>query len=337
MAKITLASILGGFASVVGINSRLQQVEDELNQKVLYRDNPIGEDNTMTSDLDMNGNDILNINAAQVDTFQVDDLTVDSITSLESDIGVATGTSLTLTGDLSADNIDASGIITTGGNRVMHALTAGSPNVTVTDNLDGTWEVDGAALGGGDVFLAGNQTFTGTNLFSGTLSTPNHSDVDTALTGLVNATATGRSFSTNGDDARLVGSDIYGNTTPTLDEEDHIYTRVGDTVQISGKFRVEGVNFSLPKVGDALLLHYNIDDILTDVGMDFTSGEAGGVATIEFHGAIANITDTVPARIRMNSSSSIMRMTNISNSHTTSSNVLAFTVSYAITMRCTPL
>lgn len=61
MAKITLSDILGSFASVVGINSRLQQVEDELNNKVLYRDNPIGEDNAMQNDIDMNGNSIVNI------------------------------------------------------------------------------------------------------------------------------------------------------------------------------------------------------------------------------------------------------------------------------------
>jgi hypothetical protein len=61
MAKITIPNILGMFLSVTGINNRLTQVEEEFNDKVLYRNNPGSEPNQMDNDLDMNSNDILNV------------------------------------------------------------------------------------------------------------------------------------------------------------------------------------------------------------------------------------------------------------------------------------
>jgi hypothetical protein len=56
LAKITLEDILAQFASQQGLNDRFQKIEDEFNNKVLYRD----EAGAMAVDLDMNGNTILN-------------------------------------------------------------------------------------------------------------------------------------------------------------------------------------------------------------------------------------------------------------------------------------
>lgn len=64
MAKITIDDIDSQFASTTAINSRFQQIEDELNNKVLYRNNPTGEANAMSNDLDMASNNILNGGAA---------------------------------------------------------------------------------------------------------------------------------------------------------------------------------------------------------------------------------------------------------------------------------
>ena len=64
MAKITLPDALGGFQSVALTNSNTQAVEDELNNKVLYRVNPEGEPNGMENLLDMNDNRIINVRAA---------------------------------------------------------------------------------------------------------------------------------------------------------------------------------------------------------------------------------------------------------------------------------
>ena len=64
MAKITLDGIVSGFKSVAKIISNFDSIEDNLNNKVLYRDNPEGEPNQMENELDMNSNRILNLPTA---------------------------------------------------------------------------------------------------------------------------------------------------------------------------------------------------------------------------------------------------------------------------------
>lgn len=61
MSKIELNTSIsdGGFSQ---INANFQLIEDELNQKVLYRNNPVGEPNSMNNtDLDMNGKKVFNL------------------------------------------------------------------------------------------------------------------------------------------------------------------------------------------------------------------------------------------------------------------------------------
>lgn len=59
MSKIDLDPITSGY-NLSKINANFQKVEDELNNKVLYRDSPTGEPNSMSSNLDMNNRSILN-------------------------------------------------------------------------------------------------------------------------------------------------------------------------------------------------------------------------------------------------------------------------------------
>jgi len=61
MAKVNLSDITSGYASVASLNATFNSIEDEFNNKVLYRNNPGGEPNQMESDLDLNGNDLLNV------------------------------------------------------------------------------------------------------------------------------------------------------------------------------------------------------------------------------------------------------------------------------------
>lgn len=60
MAKITFptATTLDYLSTV---NDNFQKVADEMNNKILYRNNPVGETNTMESDLDMNQRHIFNL------------------------------------------------------------------------------------------------------------------------------------------------------------------------------------------------------------------------------------------------------------------------------------
>ncbi len=60
MAKIELDNISSGY-NLSKVNANFQKIEDELNNKVLYRDVVEGEPNQLEVDVDMNGNRILNL------------------------------------------------------------------------------------------------------------------------------------------------------------------------------------------------------------------------------------------------------------------------------------
>jgi hypothetical protein len=66
MAKITISDIASGYASTTQLNNAFNALEAELNNKVLYRDNPAGEPNQMEGDLDMNGSKIINASDIEV-------------------------------------------------------------------------------------------------------------------------------------------------------------------------------------------------------------------------------------------------------------------------------
>lgn len=64
MSKVVLADTVSGYR-LTTINTNFQAIEGELNDKVLYRDNPDGEPNQMENTLDMNNNRIINLPAPQ--------------------------------------------------------------------------------------------------------------------------------------------------------------------------------------------------------------------------------------------------------------------------------
>lgn len=68
MSKIDLNPV----ATIVGINANFQKIEDELNNKVFYRDNPVGQPNTIQNDVDVNGKNLFNINQGYFDQIFID-------------------------------------------------------------------------------------------------------------------------------------------------------------------------------------------------------------------------------------------------------------------------
>jgi len=80
VAKIDLPTISSGYASNTTFNTTFTALENEFQQKVLYRNNPDGEPNSMQNDLDMNSNDINNVK----DITMTGDFTVDGVDYLAS-------------------------------------------------------------------------------------------------------------------------------------------------------------------------------------------------------------------------------------------------------------
>lgn len=66
MAKINISNLTSGFASTAALNTAFDALENELNNKVLYRNNTSGEANQMQQDFDMNGYKILNVADVEV-------------------------------------------------------------------------------------------------------------------------------------------------------------------------------------------------------------------------------------------------------------------------------
>jgi len=60
MSKITLDSVASGY-DLSKINNNFQTIHSELNDKVLYRDNPIGETNTLITAIDCNSKSLYNL------------------------------------------------------------------------------------------------------------------------------------------------------------------------------------------------------------------------------------------------------------------------------------
>lgn len=107
MSKVTLPDITSGY-NLSSINSNFQMVEDELNNKVLYRNSPAGEPNSMSSNLDMDSNRIINLPDAISDSEPVtlgQLIAVDSGDSLQLRADLADTSGANLIGDSSGGTV----------------------------------------------------------------------------------------------------------------------------------------------------------------------------------------------------------------------------------------
>ena len=119
MAKITLPTIASGYATTTQLNNAFDALETELQDKVLYRDNPAGEPNTMENDLDMNSNSILNVDDLECTTISVGG------TSLTAQVAAAAASATSAAGSATA----ASGSATS-------AASSAASAATIYDNFD---------------------------------------------------------------------------------------------------------------------------------------------------------------------------------------------------------
>lgn len=71
--KISLVKPVSGY-NLAAINDNFVKLEQELQEKVLYRDNPVGEPNAVITDIDMNGKRILNLSELQVGGVNISEL-----------------------------------------------------------------------------------------------------------------------------------------------------------------------------------------------------------------------------------------------------------------------
>lgn len=156
MAKIDLSDVVSGYASATKQNANNASVEDHLNNKVLYRDNPTGEANSMQQELDMNSNDITNAR-----TVSVASLTIGGV-------GVVPGTdTVTVPTASSIPNVAAGDIVATDVQAAIDELdsekvsVAGAETVTGDKTFSGSTELSGTTILSGQTTISGNLTTSG--------------------------------------------------------------------------------------------------------------------------------------------------------------------------------
>ena len=71
MAKINISNITSGYLSTAALNAAFDAIENELNNKVLYRVNTEGGPNQLEQDLDLNGFKILNASDIEINGVNV--------------------------------------------------------------------------------------------------------------------------------------------------------------------------------------------------------------------------------------------------------------------------
>ena len=119
MAKITLPTISSGYATTTQLNNAFDSIETELQNKVLYRNNPAGEPNTMQNSLDMNSNSILNVDDLECTTLSVGG------TSVTAQVAAA-----------AASAASASGSATAASGSATAAASSAASAATIYDNFD---------------------------------------------------------------------------------------------------------------------------------------------------------------------------------------------------------
>lgn len=76
MSKITVVDTASGY-NLAAINSNFDTIATHLNTKVFYRDNPVGEPNSLQQDMDFNGKNLLNGGSASFSALTVNGESID--------------------------------------------------------------------------------------------------------------------------------------------------------------------------------------------------------------------------------------------------------------------
>ena len=108
MAKITLNDITTEFRGQAQLNNNFTAIENEFQNKVLYRNNPTGEPNSMQVDLDMNSNRILNL---PVPSYPNDPVRLQDLTNGDSIVGLAYEDSIADLRNRSLTNVPANSLV----------------------------------------------------------------------------------------------------------------------------------------------------------------------------------------------------------------------------------
>lgn len=208
MAKITIPNISSGYLSTTALNNAFDSIETELNNKVLYRNNPDGEPNQMENDIDMNGYKILNASSVDIngvdlgeiandiaDAAEIFDQSLETVTTAADNAAVSAAeaeASAAIVADwsyegswITSKNYKKNNIVTQSGNSYI-CLVDHTSSVFSTDLIANKWQLfaekGAAGAGTGDMLGSNNLsdvtsvTTSRANLGLGVLATKGDGD-----------------------------------------------------------------------------------------------------------------------------------------------------------------
>jgi hypothetical protein len=161
--KIELDSVLGGY-SLTKINENFQRIQDEFNNKVLYRDNVDGEANTLEDDIDVNSKRLYNLGAPQ---YATDAARLGDIPTYPVPIGTGAALNITYTPTSWITSINVQSAIEQLANGVVKVANTISNLKTITKTIGGRVLVDGYYAagdgGGGEYYYDSTDTTSSDN------------------------------------------------------------------------------------------------------------------------------------------------------------------------------
>lgn len=291
MSKIVLNDVTN-INSLSVINSNFDKIAEALQDEVLYRDNPVGEPNTLEQDLDLNGFNILNVGRINTEEGSL-------VSTVELDAAVLTATTAASTAS------SASSSATTAKNAAEAANTAVQSAKTSVESLYDQFDDRylGAKTSDPTVDNDGNALVAGAMYFK-TSGTP--------VTRIYNGTAWQDSAATTTNIVNTIDSSLYSSQAEVEAGADN--TKVTTSLRV--KQAIDARNL-MPKSGGAFTATVQTkSNAVASLNIDLS---LGNVFTKTISGASTFTLSNVPASGTV--ASFILELTNPSTNVTFWSNV----------------
>jgi len=269
MAKIALVDVGSGYQTATQQNANNDTVETHLNDKVLYRDNPSGEANTMQQELDMNSNQITNVSSPNNNADAATKLYVDSLISGTTDTGAAQ-LRIDLASDTNTEGASLIGIedsaadfAATTVEGALAELVTESVALAGTQTITGDKTISGALIASGTSDLNGVNTLAGNTTVSGTLAATS----TLAVTGV----QTNAAMVTWSKGADLTDTDVDVSNILTVGTDGNYFDYTG-TDQIDAIATVG--------VGTVIKIHFDAACVLTHHATNLILPGAASITTV---------------------------------------------------------
>lgn len=315
MAKITLPSIGGGYATTTQLNAAFTQIEDEFQNKVLYRDNTSAESNVMENDIDLNNNDLNNIGNVDCDTITVAGVslttqvtnaatsaTAAAASAAAAAVSASTASSSASTATASATSATSSASSATASAAI--ATTQASNASTSATNAATSASAASTSASAASTSATNASTSASSASTSATTATTQASNASTSATNAA-ASATAAAASYDAFDDRYLGSFA---TAPTLDNDGNplltgaiYWNTVASQLYIwtgsawsAAAFSVSGAVTSFQTSLSGLTPSTGTTGVVTLAGTLGTANGGTGSTSTTYANLASNVTGTLP-------------------------------------------